>query len=569
VRQAGLPRYYSVMLHDFLGYLARRIASNSRKTAGRESPTSEDWIGVRIAEGLRFQRAGKTSEAEASYRSVLSRRPDHPDALHLMATIEHGRGKPDEAEHLVRQALTVQPRAVEYLNTLGTILGDTARPEAAVQVFRNALEISPFALRPRSNLLFLLNLLPGVSRETMFEEHLAWARIHADPLLPVRRSGDFAATADPRDIPGPLRIGYVSGDLWSGHPVGRIFSTVLPLHDRGRFRIHCYNNTKTRDDLSGSLRACADSWLDVRDLDDESLTRRIREDGIDVLIDLSGHTRNNRLMVFARKPAPVQIGWLGYLNTTGMRAMDWRVLSADSELPGAEQFHTERLWHLEGLPWPWVPPAAAESRAGWDEDCPHRDSVTFGSFNSFRKLNRSVLLTWADILRAVPGSRLRIYGVPAGECVERTYDQFDGAGIEASRLSLFGAVDYSRYLQSYRDVDISLDPFPYNGGATTCESLWMGVPVVTLSGSGGFGRTSTSFLRQLGFDELICTSLEQYQETAIRLAGDPDSPYRKRPAFRDQVRASMVGSAASFVKGLEQGFLGMLGRAKLRKAPEC
>lgn len=556
------------MLHDFLGYLARRIADVSRKAPRRESPVSGDWASDQIAAGLRLQKAGKFDAAEAIYRAVLSRQFDQPDALHLLATIEHGRGKLDDAEELVRQALTVEPQAVEYLNTLGTILGDTARPEAAVQAFRDALQVSPSALRPRSNLLFLLNLLPGVPRETMFEEHVEWARIHADPLLP-ERGPEPAASAVVPTMRGPLRIGYVSGDFWGGHPVGRIFSTVLPLHDRGRFRIHCYNNTRARDDLSEGLRACADSWLDVRDIDDKSLDRKIREDGIDVLVDLSGHTRNNRLTVFARRPARVQVGWLGYLNTTGMRAMDWRILSSDAELPGAERFHSEQLWHLDDLPWPWVPLAVAESSAGVQEECLPREHVTFGSFNSFRKLNKAVLAAWADILRAVPGSRLRIYGVPAGACVERTYDQFERAGIQAGRLSLFGAVDYLRYLHSYQDVDISLDPFPYNGGATTCESLWMGVPVVTLAGSGGFGRTSASFLSRLGFHELVSTSQEQYRETAIRLAGEPGSPYRMRQAFRDRVRASMGGSPLPFVQSLEQAYLGMLGIAESREAPEC
>jgi len=554
------------MLHDILGYLARRIASDFRKSRGRESRVSEAWIGVRIAEGLRFQRAGEIGDAEERYRSVLSRQSDQPDALHLLATIEHGRGKLDEAEELVRQALAVQPRAVEYLNTLGTILGDTARPEAAVQAFRGALEVSPSALRPRSNLLFLLNLLPGVSRETIFEEHLEWARIHADPLLPVRRSSPAESVSESGV---PVRIGYISGDLWGGHPVGRIISTVIPLHDRGRFRVHCYNNTRTQDGLTDRLRTCVDSWLDVRDQSDETLAERIQEDKIDVLVDLSGHTRNNRLNVFARQPARVQVGWLGYLNTTGMRAMGWRLVSTDAELPGAEKFHAEKLWHLDGCPWPWVPPEVAEPLAGLRKECPHRGRVTFGSFNSFRKLNKVVLAAWADILRAVPGACLRIYGVPAGACIERTYDQFDGAGIEASRLSLFGASDYSRYLQSYGDVDISLDPFPYNGGATTCESLWMGVPVVTLAGSGGFGRTSASFLRQLGFEDLVCNSLEHYREAAIRLAGDPDNPHRKRQVLRDRVRAAMAGSHLQFVQGLEQSYLGMLDMSRSRYEATC
>ena len=420
------------------------------------------------------------------------------------------------------------------------------------------MQISPNALRPRSNLLFALNLMPRVTRESMFREHREWSRIHADSLFPVARGGrEQVPELNDRRKSEPIRLGYVSGDLWGGHPVGRIFSAVLPFHDRERFIVTCYDSTRTRDDLNAKLRACADSWVEVRELDDEALADRVRRDAIDVLVDLSGHTRNNRLLMFARKPASVQVSWLGYLNTTGMRAMDWRVVSDGSELPGAEQFHTERLWSLDCLPWPWVPPEGTSDDFPQDDSGLRREGVTFGSFNAFRKLNADVLTLWAEILKDVENSRLLIFGVPEGACVERTYDHFEAAGIDTGRLSLIRNLDHARYLMAYRDVDIALDPFPYNGGATTCESLWMGVPLITLAGSGGFGRTSACILRQLGFEDLVSETLEDYRCTAVRLAGDVDHPYRQRALFGRRVQALLRESPTQIVRKVEDAFANM------------
>jgi predicted O-linked N-acetylglucosamine transferase (SPINDLY family) len=307
----------------------------------------------------------------------------------------------------------------------------------------------------------------------------------------------------------------------------------------------------------------------VRNLDDESLADRIRRDRIDVLVDLSGHTRNNRLLVFARRPAALQVSWLGYLNTTGMRAMDWRIIAEDAELPGSEKYHSARLWTLPGFPWPWVPPEDVPKELDCDSGLGAQRDVTFGSFNAFRKLNGRVLAAWAEILRDVPGSRLHIYGVPSGMCVERTHELFEGWGIEAQRVSVFGKLDYQRYLSAYDEIDIALDTFPYTGGATTCESLWMGVPLITLAGAGGFGRSSTCFVRGIGFPELACESIEQYQRAAVDLALNDQSPLRRRREFRERVRAKLDPSPENFIRGLEAAFFGMLAHARDRGLLTC
>lgn len=557
-----------MLLRILAAWSRRLVQARSTRTpisASLPGPSTEQLV----AEGLKFQKAGEIDLAESVYRKLLAHSPVEPNALHLLATIEHGRGRMDPAEELVRSALDIRPRTTEFLNTLGTILGDTGRPEEAFQVFSDVLKLDPGASLPRSNFLFLLNLLPDFPREAMLQEHLKWAQIHAEPLA----SSSFRSRAPesrPRAPESPIRIGYVSGDLWGGHPVGRICSSVLPHHDKNRFAVFYYNNTRSTDEVTSSLRANADSWADVRGIDDDALARRIQADNIDILVDLSGHTRNNRLLVFARRPARIHASWLGYLNTTGMRALDWRIVSAQAEPTGAERYHAERLWRLPGLPWPWTPPRA--TRDG-DMDLPDQDlrgrPVVFGSFNAFKKLNSAVLSTWASILREVPKSKLRIYGVPEGASIDRTYDAFERAGIENSRVSLFGTIEYSRYLKAYGDVDISLDPFPYNGGATTCESLWMGVPVVTLAGTGGFGRTSACFLHHLGMNELIAETRDAYRATATRLANQLDSPYRRRELLRERVREGFSGSPQRFTRELESAYLGMLTEVPSNNPATC
>lgn len=557
-----------MMLLRILAALMRRLMFKMSLGHIFNAPAPRQLIEHSLAQGLRLQKAGQFDLAESVYKGVLARSPDESNALHLIATIEHRRGRMDLAEEFVRRALLVSPRAVEYMNTLGTILSDSGRPEAASQIFRRALKLDPGASLPRSNYLFLMNLLPDISRYALFTEHVEWARIHAEPLLPkVIHSG--TADAGQKEPRFPIRIGYVSGDLWGGHPVGRICSAVLPRHDKHRFSVFYYNNTRSSDEVTSVLRSSADSWANVREIDDEGLAQKIRADNIDILVDLSGHTRNNRLLVFARKPARQQVSWLGYLNTTGMTAMDWRIASEEAEPPGAEKYHTERLWRLPGLPWPWIPPVEGQGIPEGIERSATDGTVVFGSFNAFRKLNSSVLSTWASILREVPKSRLRVYGVPEGGSIDRTYAHFERAGIDVTRVALFGTVEYSRYLNAYAEVDISLDPFPYNGGATTCESLWMGVPVVALAGAGGFARTSACFLRHLGMEDLIATTRDGYVATAVRLANKSDDPYRRRKALREKVRAAFSNSPLRLITDLEDAYVGILSGTSALDVVSC
>ena len=511
----------------------------------------------RLMKGLAHQKAGDLIAAEQCYTEVLRYSPEHPDALHLLSTVAQRRGALDQAEEWVRRALKVSPARAEYCNTLATVLTDMGCHSEALEILRLGLKASPDALRLRTNLLFLLQLLPGVTRELLLAEHIEWAKWHvksnpAQDTEPVRFQ--VAAIGKPAER---LRIGYISADFCS-HPVGRIMSVVLPKHDSESHEIVCYDNGSRRDDVNTILRKNCEKWIEIHDYDDNKLVQRIRADRLDVLVDLSGHTRGGRLTALGRKPAAVQVEWLGYLSTTGVAAMDWRLTDrrTDPE-PHAQGWHVERLWYLPDCLWPWMMWADADRLDVVEPPSVQNKFITFGSFNTFRKINSRVIATWADLLNELPEARLRIYGAPAGRAIELVYDQFEAAGINADRIDLFASVEYAKYLHAYREIDIALDPFPYCGGATTCESLWMGVPVITLAGEGGFSRTGAGLLGAIGLDEYIAATTVDYVRIAARLAQDSERLSELRRTLRERVSRSPMADAEGFVRNLEKAYRGM------------
>ena len=523
--------------------------------------------GMRLQAGVDLHRTGRFSEAERIYQSILEKSPRDPNALHLLSIIQSKKGSFDRAEELARLALAANPGVPEYLNTLASILSEKGLPEEAVVLLRHALQISPDARRPRSNLLFLLNLLPGLDRRELFQEHLEWARCHA-PFPEIASPGltQFETGSIPR-LDRRLRIGYVSADL-RAHPVGRILGSVLPIHDRNSFEVVCYDNTREPDALNQELRAHAHAWREIHGMEDDRVAELIVRDEIDVLVDLSGHTHGNRLAVFAKRPAPVQATWLGYLNTSGMAQMDWRMTCrlADPE-PFASETHSERIWYLPDCIWPWRP--APEWSAPGRIDAPadgKQGGIVFGSFNTFRKINSEVILAWARILARIPDSRLKLFGVPRGVTIDRIEDLFEAQGVSGERVELLGLVGHDAYDRAYSGVDIALDPFPYSGGATTCECLWMGVPVVTLAGQGGFSRTSASLLNALGLEDLVANDAANYVEMAVALAKDRRQLEIYHRTLRDCMKASVLMDENRFVTNLEAAYLGMVSDKERREA---
>jgi predicted O-linked N-acetylglucosamine transferase (SPINDLY family) len=416
-------------------------------------------------------------------------------------------------------------------------------------LYREALAVHAEAGDLGSNLLFTLNSVPDLDAEAVTAEHLAWAARHADPLAAAQ--ADFDNAADPERA---VRIGYVSADF-RRHAVACFMEPVLRHHRHERFEVYGYSNWAKPDEVTQRLRGLCDHWRDIAGVDDARAAQMVREDRIDILVDLSGHTGGNRLLLFARKPAPIQATYMGYLGGTGMAAMDLRITDAQIDPVGvAEPLYRERLLRLPHGTVCYQPPQDAPQVGALP--ALERGRVTFGSFNSFPKLSDAAKRAWARLLARLPGARLRVVGVPAGEACERMLKLFESEGVFADRIDVLGRLPYQAYLEQYLQTDIALDPYPYNGGTTTLESLWMGVPVITRAGRAGFSRCAASHLASVGLDDLVAGTWEEYIDIALRLAGDLPRLAGLRAGMRERMRASPLLDAAAFTRDLEALYRG-------------
>jgi predicted O-linked N-acetylglucosamine transferase (SPINDLY family) len=345
-----------------------------------------------------------------------------------------------------------------------------------------------------------------------------------------------------------LRVGYVSGDL-NSHPVAWFIEPVLRHHDRGEVQSYCYS-TGHVDTVTERVRAVTDHWRPVAKRSDDDLLEIIDEDEIDILVDLSGHTARHRLAVFARRAAPVQATWLGYLNTTGLSSMDYRITDRFAEPPGmTESLHTEQLARMPHSQWAYVPhtlgvePRESPRKPG--------EPVVFGSFNHMAKLSDGALDLWAEVLREVPEARLRVHAVPDKVASDDVLRRLQERGVSPSRVEMRGRVKPGEYLASIADVDIALDAFPYNGGTTTLDTYWMSVPMVALEGERGISRGSFSIASSAQLDELIARDRAQYVQRNVALARDVDERTRLRRTIRERLRESPVMDPVRFTRDLE------------------
>ena len=399
-----------------------------------------------------------------------------------------------------------------------------------------------------------LNYRPDVSPAEIAQAHRDWARRHAAPLYPTRPNG---RTADPeRPADAPLRVGYVSGDL-RRHPVALFVEPILRCHDRAQIQPLCYDSGGERDDLNDHLRSLVPDWRDAAAWSDQQLFERILADRIDILVDLAGHTPRNRLLVFARRAAPVQVTAIGYVATTGLETMDYRLtdLVCDPPETQGDNHYSETLWRLgpgfncyappRGLPDPGPAP------------CLGGTGVTFGSLNNLDKISDQVLDIWASILRALPSARLIMKTKGLGEPAirERLLARFAAGGIETGRLELLDwSATLAEHFEIYRRIDIALDPFPYNGTTTTCESLIMGVPMIALRGDRHAARVSASILARLGLEGLSAPDAPGYIGRALGLASRPDAIAKLRQGLRRRVVTSPLCDAAGYTRSLDAAY---------------
>ena len=496
---------------------------------------------------------GKLEDAMAAYRKAVSLKPDYAEAYNNLGIVLKIRGHCVDAEAAYRTALELKPDYALAYSNLGNALKSQGRLEDAMASYRKALELDPGFASAHGNLLLSLNYDDRISQKDIFDESRRWDEAHGAP-----RSGRRRSHANSRDAERRLRIGYVSPDFRE-HSVSYFLGPLIAGHDRSRFEVFCYAEVTHPDDTTARYRGLADGWHSTVGEKDPAIAARIQEDGIDILVDLAGHTADNRQLVFAARPAPVQVAWLGYPNTTGQSAMDYRISDAiaDPEAPG-DALYSETLVRLAGGFLCYGPPADAPEIAG----SPALDGghVTFGSFNNLSKVTPPVVAAWARILDAVPGSRLLIKSRPLAdeETRARYLEMFAAHGTDTGRVELLSWIpSKSGHLGAYGRVDIGLDPFPYNGTTTTCEAMWMGVPVITLSGDRHAGRVGASILTRVGLTEFITGTAAAYVEAAMKLADDRDRLSELRHGLRRRLRGSLLCDGAAFTRDVEAAYRDM------------
>lgn len=466
----------------------------------------------------------------------------------LLGAIRQEQRAPGEALVHYAKAAAIRPTDSAVHGYIGNMLFQLGRHADAIASYERALLLDPGNCAVHSNLLLAMNSLPNVDRDELFEAHRRWARRHEHP----RAAGAQLEVSDP-DPERPLRIGYVSADFRE-HSVAYFIEPVWSRIDRARYATYVYDNFSGQpDSTSRRLQSHADVWRRVAARSDEELLQVIREDRIDILVDLSGHTGGNRLPLFGRRAAPVQATWFAYMNTTGLAAMDYRITDDWHSPPGEERYYTETLIRIPCCAC-FAP--APESPEVNSLPAATNGFITFASFNSWTKISSQVISTWARILASTPGSRL-LAVVQGGEdppVRKGIQDAFAARGIEVARLDIRATRPIAEFLRMFHEVDIALDPFPYSGGTTTLHTLWMGVPIVTLQSEGETGRSTAGFLRDAGLADLISSSVEGYYDTAVRLAGEPDRLQRIRASLRETMMDSPVMQATATTRALETAF---------------
>src|SRR3974390_1037024 len=540
--------------HSNLGFaLAAQGKFDEAVAAYRQAIGSKPDFAVRVHcnLGLALAAQGRLDEAVAACRRAIGIKPDLAGAHSNLGTALTKQGRLDEAVAAYRQAIGIKPDFAETHSSLGGALAAQGKLDEAVAAYRRAIGIKPDLAEAHSNLLFCLNYDDKLTNDHLFAAHREWDERYG------QRAPTFTTYDNDRDATRRLRIGYLSPDFRE-HSVAYFVEPLLRGHDRQNVEVFCYADVTRPDSVTTRLQGLADHWLVTVGLSDQQLAERIRTDGIDILVDVAGHT-GNRLLVFARKPAPLQVTWLGYPNTTGLKAIDYRLVDAVTDPVGeADAWASETLVRLEGgflcyerqkdAPEPALPPCLATG------------IVTFGSFNNPAKLSDATLDTWARLLHRLPQARLLLKGLPFTDAATRAFflSRLRERGVTAERVELVAWLQSNAaHMALYDRVDIALDPFPYNGTTTTCEALWMGGPAVTLRGNCHAGRVGASLLTQVGLTDLIANSIEEYVEIAVALAGNLGRLDDLRCTLRPRMAASTLCDEHAFACKMEAAFRSM------------
>jgi protein O-GlcNAc transferase len=495
--------------------------------------------------GNAHKELGDFTAAMASFEEALRARPDHVAALNNAGCLLRTLGRSEEAEDMLRRGLAVDPRHPALHDNLGNVLKDAGELDEAIACFRRSLDIDPSNPATHGNLVYAL-CFQSPRPEPVRAECERWNARFAAPVRRLAEDTDRELSPDRR-----LNVGYVSADF-RDHCQTLFTLPLLARHDHSRFRIFCYSGVERPDAYTERISAHADTWREVRALDDDALSRVIRDDRIDVLVDLTMHMSNGRPLVFARKPAPVQIAWLAYPGTTGMDAVDYRLSDPRLDPEGFEQYYTERTLHLPDSFWCYDPLSDAPP-VGALPALEH-GHLTLGCLNNPCKLTDHTLDLWGGVMRALPAARLLLM-VPEGRHRRHLTERLAARGIESQRVEFVAFRPRADYLRTYERIDFALDTFPYNGHTTSLDALWMGVPTVTRVGETCVGRGGLSQLHQLGLSELAAYSDGAFVDVAVTLAADlPRLAALRGSSLRARLERSALMDGARFARNIENAY---------------
>ena len=543
--------------HAFGNYNYARLAllrgdlDRAEKLVAASLRARPDFPQALLIQSAVFDSQGRREPAIDALRAALRLQPDDPGNWFNLGSLLRRQSRPDEAEDALRRSLAGDPRNGATLSALAIVLRDQGFANEALEALEQASELGPLSWHGRSFELLLTLYSDRLSAREIFDRH---ARLGADleRAHPVR----FEHAGGPVEPGRRLRIGYLSADL-RVHPVTFFLLPALEHHDRKQVEVFCYSFLRGGEDsMTRRLREVSEHWRDVAALSDTAIADAIHADGIDVLVDLCGHTGEPRLPVFAQRPAPVQVSWLGYLNTTGLTRIDHRLTDRRGDPPEiAQPQHTERLNLLPNSQWAYRPmvqeaitPGAPFERSG---------DLTFGSFNAALKITPAMCRRWAELLGRVPGSRLLVANSNSRRKREAILREIEAGGAATDRVEFTERVSLDKYLALYNQVDIALDSFPYGGGTTTLDALWMGAPVAATFGPTSVSRSAASVLAELGLDDWIAPSIDGFVDMVVARAADRDALRALRRDLRPRLQASPLMDVPRFARDLEAAYRAM------------
>ncbi len=535
--------------HERLGeiYLAQDRMSDAQAHFELALERDPGFVEAIINLGTLHQRRNQLDRARSLFARACELRPDLAVAHFNLGWVEQKLGLLLSAAGHFRRALALDPSQSSAMVDLAGVLHEICEVDEALALYRQVLARAPRA-DTHSSLLSLLLSVPEIAPALVVAEARSWSQLYAEPAhAPVKR-----CLAPPGQR--PLRIGYVSPDFRE-HAVSYFFEPILQAHDPSRFEVTCYANVARPDQVTARLAARA-RMCSIYGRSDADVAEQIRADGIDILIDLAGHTLANRLSLFGHRAAPIQATYLGYPGTTGVSAIDYRFTDVLADpIPTSDASYTEALVRLPGSFCCFQPPSAAPEVG--ELPALTRGQVTFGSLNNYTKLSLTTLQLWSQVLMRVPGARLLLQSRPFADASlrERVWARFAQHGVARERVELRGPTPFAEHLRLHQEIDIGLDTFPWNGHTTTCMALHMGVPVLTMTGETFAARMGLTLLSHLGIPEWIAKSPSEYVELAVRRAHALDQLAELRRGLRTRLGSSVLCDAASFTRGLESAYL--------------